>query len=44
MLWRFSFAATSTLEALLLRETPPSIEEVMDEQDVLNECKAQNNK
>jgi SIT4-associating protein SAP185/190 len=44
MLWRFSFASNSTLDALLSRETPPSLEELMDEQDVLAECKAQNNK
>jgi SIT4-associating protein SAP185/190 len=44
MLWRFSFATTSSLDNLLSRETPPTLEEVMDEQDVLAECKAQNNK
>jgi hypothetical protein len=44
MLWRFSFATTSSLDTLLSRETPPTLEEVMDEQDVLAECKAQNNK
>jgi len=44
MLWRFSFAAASTVDALLSRETPPSVEELMDEQDILSECKAQNNK
>jgi SIT4-associating protein SAP185/190 len=44
MLWRFNFAQTSTLDSLLSREIPPTVEEVMDEQDVLNECKAQNNK
>ncbi|RXK35273.1 hypothetical protein M231_07471 [Tremella mesenterica] len=44
MLWRFSFASTSMLETLLSRETPPSLEELMDEQDILEECKAQNNK
>nr|XP_018261596.1 uncharacterized protein I303_06036 [Kwoniella dejecticola CBS 10117]OBR83754.1 hypothetical protein I303_06036 [Kwoniella dejecticola CBS 10117] len=44
MLWRFSFASNSTLDALLTREIPPSMEEILDEQDILNECKAQNNK
>ncbi|KAK8854680.1 hypothetical protein IAR55_003419 [Kwoniella newhampshirensis] len=44
MLWRFSFASSSALDVLLTRETPPSVEELMDEQDILNECKAQNNK
>jgi hypothetical protein len=42
MLWKFSFASGSTLESLFTRETPPTVEEVMDESDVLNECKAQN--
>ena len=32
------------VDALLSRETPPSVEELMDEQDILSECKAQNNK
>ncbi|WVQ95068.1 hypothetical protein IAU59_002160 [Kwoniella sp. CBS 9459] len=44
MLWRFGFASSSTLDALLTREVPPTIEELLDEQDILNECKAQNNK
>nr|XP_019044808.1 hypothetical protein I302_06722 [Kwoniella bestiolae CBS 10118]OCF23738.1 hypothetical protein I302_06722 [Kwoniella bestiolae CBS 10118] len=44
MLWRFSFASNSTLDALLTRDVPPSLEEILDEQDILNECKAQNNK
>ncbi|WWD19174.1 hypothetical protein CI109_103632 [Kwoniella shandongensis] len=44
MLWRFSFASSSALDILLTRETPPSLEELMDEQDILSECKAQNNK
>ncbi|KAK6910784.1 hypothetical protein I203_104816 [Kwoniella mangroviensis CBS 8507] len=44
MLWRFSFASNSTLDALLTRDIPPSLEEILDEQDILNECKAQNNK
>ncbi|WVQ80146.1 hypothetical protein IAT38_002251 [Cryptococcus sp. DSM 104549] len=44
MLWRFSFASNSTLDALLAREIPPSLEELMDEQDILSECKAQNNR
>ncbi|KAK4687361.1 hypothetical protein P7C73_g2753, partial [Tremellales sp. Uapishka_1] len=44
MLWRFSFASTSTLDALLSRETPPSLEELLDEQEILSEVKAQNNK
>nr|XP_019011578.1 uncharacterized protein I206_03680 [Kwoniella pini CBS 10737]OCF50359.1 hypothetical protein I206_03680 [Kwoniella pini CBS 10737] len=44
MLWRFSFASNSTLDALLTRDIPPSIEEILDEQEILNECKAQNNK
>jgi SIT4-associating protein SAP185/190 len=42
MLWKFSFASGSTLESLFTRETPPSVEEVMDETDILSECKAQN--
>ncbi|WWC90494.1 uncharacterized protein L201_005430 [Kwoniella dendrophila CBS 6074] len=44
MLWRFSFASNSTLDALLTRDIPPSLEEILDEQDILNECKSQNNK
>ncbi|TXT15631.1 hypothetical protein VHUM_00134 [Vanrija humicola] len=44
MLWKFSFASGSTLDTLLSRETPPSVEELLDEQDILAECKAQNNK
>jgi hypothetical protein len=44
MLWRFSFASASNVDAILSRETPPSVEELMDEQEILNECKAQNNK
>ena len=44
MLWRFGFTSTSSLDVLLSREIPPTVEEVMDEQDVLAECKAQNNK
>jgi hypothetical protein len=44
MLWKFSFASGSTLEALLSRETPPRVEELLDEQDILAECKAQNQK
>jgi SIT4-associating protein SAP185/190 len=43
-MWRFSFASTSTLDSLLNRETPPSVEEIMDDSDVLQECKSQNNK
>ncbi|KAL7422422.1 sporulation-induced protein [Cryptotrichosporon argae] len=44
MLWRFSFASTSTLETLLSRESRPSLEELLDEQDILSEVKSQNNK
>ncbi|WVR09507.1 hypothetical protein IAU60_006575 [Kwoniella sp. DSM 27419] len=44
MLWRFGFASSSTLDALLTREVPPQVEELLDEQDVIQECKAQNNK
>jgi hypothetical protein len=44
MLWKFGFGTGSTLDALLSRETPPSVEELLDEQDILAECKAQNNK
>ncbi|WRT68522.1 uncharacterized protein IL334_005499 [Kwoniella shivajii] len=44
MLWRFSFASNSTLDALLTRDITPSLEEVLDEQDILSECKAQNQK
>lgn len=42
MLWKFSFTSGASLESLFTRETPPSVEEVMDEKDVLNECKGQN--
>lgn len=45
MLWKFSFSGSvSTLDTLLSRESPPSVEELLDEQDILAECKAQNNK
>ncbi|WVQ72127.1 hypothetical protein IAR50_001672 [Cryptococcus sp. DSM 104548] len=44
MLWRFNLASTSTLDSLLTREVPPTLEELMDEPDVLTECKGQNNR
>ncbi|BEJ17191.1 hypothetical protein CspHIS471_0605920 [Cutaneotrichosporon sp. HIS471] len=44
MLWKFGFASGSTLDKLLSRESPPSVEELLDEQDILAECKAQNSK
>ncbi|WVO14470.1 hypothetical protein L204_102105 [Cryptococcus depauperatus] len=44
MFWRLNLAATSTLDSLLTREVPPTLEELMDEPDILTECKAQNNK
>ncbi|ORY35642.1 SIT4 phosphatase-associated protein-domain-containing protein [Naematelia encephala] len=44
MLWKFSFTATSNIESLFSREAPPSVEELMDENDLLSEVKAQNNK
>jgi SIT4-associating protein SAP185/190 len=43
MFWRFGFASTSTLDTLL--EKPNlTIEELLDEDDLLQECKAQNGK
>ena len=44
MLWRFGYASTSSIDSLLARETPPSMEELMDDQDILAECKAMNHK
>jgi hypothetical protein len=44
MLWKFGFASGSTLDKLLSRESPPTVEELLDEQDILAECKAQNSK
>lgn len=43
MFWRFGFASTSTLDALL--DKPGlSVEDLLDEEDLLQECKAQNGK
>jgi SIT4-associating protein SAP185/190 len=44
MLWKFSFASTSTLDALLNRDMPPTLEELLDEQEILSEVKSQNHK
>lgn len=43
MFWRFGFASTSTLDTLL--DKPGlTIEDLLDEDDLLQECKAQNGK
>ncbi|ORX38413.1 SIT4 phosphatase-associated protein-domain-containing protein [Kockovaella imperatae] len=44
MLWRFGYASTSSIDSLLNREPPPSMEELMNDQDILSECKAMNQK
>lgn len=44
MLWKFSFASSSNVDTLLTRENPAELEEVLDEQDILSEVKAQNNR
>jgi SIT4-associating protein SAP185/190 len=43
MFWRFGFASTSTLDTLL-EKSNLTIEELLDEDDLLQECKAQNGK
>ena len=43
MFWRFGFASTSTLDTLL--DKPGlTVEDLLDEDDLLQECKAQNGK
>ncbi len=44
MFWRLGFQSTSTLDALLQREHPPTVEELLDEQDLLSEIKTGNTK
>lgn len=44
MMWKFSFAQTSNIDSLFTRDHPPDLEEVLDQTDVLNEIKAQNNR
>ncbi|EPQ26944.1 uncharacterized protein PFL1_05578 [Pseudozyma flocculosa PF-1] len=43
MFWRFGFSSTSTLDSLL-EKSNVTLEEVLDEDDLLSECKAQNQK
>ncbi|CAO1631171.1 unnamed protein product [Parajaminaea phylloscopi] len=43
MFWRFGFASTSTLDTLLDKQGF-TVEELLDEDDLLQECKAQNGK
>ena len=43
MLWKFGFSS-SNLDQLLTRSPPASVEELLDEADILSEVKAQNPK
>lgn len=42
MFWRFVNPTGSNFEALLSREPPPTLDELLDDADVLTECKTQN--
>jgi len=43
MFWRFGFHTQSALDTLLEKESF-TLEEVLDEEELLQECKAQNKK
>ncbi|KAJ3094817.1 hypothetical protein HDU97_007546 [Phlyctochytrium planicorne] len=42
MFWRFGFHSASAIEALLKKETGTTIEELFEEEELLQECKAHN--
>ena len=44
MFWRFVNNNGSNFEALLTRDPPPSLEELLDDDELLTECKTQNGK
>jgi len=43
MFWRFGLGATSAIDGLLEKEDR-TLEEILDEDDLLQECKAHNQK
>lgn len=43
MFWRFGFASTSHIDTLLDKPNV-TVEDLLDEDDLLQECKSQNNK
>lgn len=44
MFWRFVNPTGSNFEALLTRDPPPLLEDLLDDGDLLTECKTQNAK
>lgn len=42
--WRFVNNAGSDFEALLSRDPPPTLEDLLDNDELLTECKTQNSK
>lgn len=44
MFWRFVNPTGSNFEALLSRDPPPLLEDLLDDGDLLTECKTQNAK
>lgn len=44
MFWRYVNPNGSNFEALLMRDPPPTLEDLLDDTDLLTECKTQNAK
>jgi SIT4-associating protein SAP185/190 len=42
--WRFVNNGGSNFEALLSRDPPPTLEDLLDDDELLTECKTQNSK
>ena len=44
MFWSMRYATTSSIDTILEREGGFTLEELLEEDELLQECKAQNNK